>query len=143
MEVQEMEGKTLREYAREARKRMKSGFWQKMREEKEQAILVALENGQSIEAVEAQFKRKIQCAICAKEDEQQILDDEAFYEKVCKVLESTDLLMSPLAKLIDHEIYDNLSERDKQNYILKLSDRFVQMKQRYAEEHPRSFELAF
>ncbi len=143
MEVQEMEGKTLREYAREARKRMKSGFWQKMREEKEQAILVALENGQSIEAVEAQFKRKIQCVICAKEDEQQILDDEAFYEKVCKVLESTDLLMSPLAKLIDHEIYDNLSERDKQNYILKLSDRFVQMKQRYAEEHPRSFELAF
>ncbi len=138
-----MEGKTFKEYAREARKRMKSGFWQKMRAEKEQAILEALRNGESIAVVEAQFKRKIQRAICAKEDEQQVLDDEAFYEKVCKVLESSDLLMSPLAKLIDHDVYDNLSERDKQNYILKLSDRFVKMKQRYNEEHPRSIELAF
>ena len=143
MEVLEMEGKTLKEYAREARKRMKSGFWEKMRAEKEQAILDALKNGQSIEVVEAQFKRRVQCAICEKEEEKQILDDEEFYEKVCKVLESTDLLMSPLAKLIDHEVYDKLSERDKQNYILKLSDRFIKMKERYAQEHQYNIELAY
>jgi len=84
-----------------------------------------------------------QFRLCAKEDAQKILEDEAFYEKVCNVLESTDLLLSPLAKLIDHEIYDDLNERDKQNYILKLSDRFVKMKERYYEEHPHSIELAY
>ncbi len=138
-----MSRKTLREYAQDARARMKSGFWEKIRVEKEQAIAKALETGQNTKLIEAQFKRKIKIAICDKDEEKQILEDEAFYEKVCDVLESNDLLMNPLAKLIDHDVYDCLSEQDKQKYILKLSDRFVKMKQRYDEEHMCSVELAY
>lgn len=136
-----MQAKTLKQYAKEARKRMKSGFWTKINEEREKFVAEAVANGQSAEVAREQFKRKIMQRIYNSEETAQVNDDEEFYKKVCEVLETSEFLMSPLSRLIDHSIYDNLNERDRQNYILKLSDRFVIMKERYAEEHPYSLNM--
>lgn len=136
-----MQQKTLKQYAKEARKRMKSGFWAKVQEEREAFIAEAVANGQSAEVANEQFKKKIMRKIYSNSDESNVDSDELFYKKVCEVLESSDCLLRPLAKLIDHSVYDNLNDREKQSYILKLSDRFVKMKQRYAEEHPYSMNM--
>lgn len=136
-----MQAKTLKQYAKEARKRMKSGFWTEVNEERGKFVAEAVANGQSAEVANEQFKRKIMQRIYSTEDTAQVNDDEEFYKKVCEVLETSEFLMSPLSRLIDHSIYDNLNERDRQNYILKLSDRFVRMKERYAEEHPYSLNM--
>lgn len=86
MEVLEMEGKTFKEYAREARKRMKSGFWQKMRAEKEQAILEALRNGESIAVVEAQFKRKFSAQFAQKRTSNKFWTTKHFMKRFAKCL---------------------------------------------------------
>lgn len=61
-------------------------------------------------------------------------DDEIFSQKVIELLKTNPNTTSPLADLIDIEKYKNLSEIEKQNYILNLSERYVKIKKDFEEK---------
>ena len=42
-------------------------------------------------------------------------------KKIVQILKNNPDCLNPIGKLIDHNIYDNLNESQKQNYVLKLS----------------------
>ena len=61
-------------------------------------------------------------------------NDQALYEKVCKMLEDDRIIINPINELIDKKYYDSLSIESKQRYILDLSDKYRKMKERYDRE---------
>ena len=60
--------------------------------------------------------------------------EDEFYKKVVKLLSENEYVLNPIMRLIDHDVYDGLSEVAKQNYIYELTDKYNEMKQRYEEE---------
>lgn len=64
--------------------------------------------------------------------------DQILYDKVCKMLDEDRIIINPINELIDKKYYDNLSLESKQRYILDLSDKYREMKERYDREHTLS-----
>ena len=62
--------------------------------------------------------------ICNNEDE--------LYNKVVDILNSDSI--SPLAQLTDMQVYSKLSEEEKQRYMLNLSEKYNQIKNRINNE---------
>ena len=60
--------------------------------------------------------------------------DDEFYKKVSKLLSENEFVLNPIMRLIDHDVYDKLSDVAKQNYIYELTDKYNEMKKRYEEE---------
>ena len=60
--------------------------------------------------------------------------DQLLYKKVCKMLDEDKIIINPINELIDKKYYDTLSLESKQRYILDLSDKYREMKERYDKE---------
>ena len=124
-----MDGKTVKDYAKEAKKRLKSGFWQKHNEEIDRQIFIAKKEGVPISEVVLYYSKKAESAI-----KNSSAEDEAFYEKVKDVLNKYGEVGNIIGLLTDKEYYDNLSYEQKQRYTLELSEKYRKAKERYYEE---------
>lgn len=60
--------------------------------------------------------------------------DQILYKKVCQMLDDERIIINPINELIDKKYYETLSFESKQRYILDLSDKYRQMKERYDRE---------
>ncbi|MCH5162543.1 MAG: hypothetical protein J1G38_03540 [Clostridiales bacterium] len=60
--------------------------------------------------------------------------DDGLYRKVCAILDRDELTINPIGQLIDDEVYEGLDPAAKQRYILELSDKFRELKERYYRE---------
>ncbi len=123
---QEKDVKTL---AKEAKKRLKSGFWEKYKEEVVEKSRLAKASGvKTQEVVEFYQSKEFQTVTKDKEDE------ESFYLKVKEILDKEGEMCLIFSKLIDHEIYDNLTYDAKQKYTLELAEKYQKALQRYKKE---------
>lgn len=127
-----MEEKDLKTFAKEAKIRFKRGFWKNYNEKKQAEIDRAKEKGiNEKEALQIQIERAKR-EIKTQFDEQTL--DDVFYEKVAEILKSDEIILNPITRLIDHDVYDGLNDREKQKYILDLTEKFNEMKKRYEKE---------
>ena len=94
---------SMKDYAKRAKRRMASGFWDKIRQERDEYIKNnSQENPQKIkEYYSKRLMREIYFS--ASQDE-----DEELYHKVCKLLNKNDYILNPISYLIDHKEYDKL-----------------------------------
>lgn len=60
-------------------------------------------------------------------------EDEIFNKKVIELLTNNPNTTSPLAELIDINKYKNLSDTDKQDYILTISEKYCKIKQEFED----------
>ena len=60
--------------------------------------------------------------------------DERMYQKVCAILDRDEATINPIGQLIDGEVYNNLDPSARQRYILELSNKFRELKERYYRE---------
>ena len=92
-------------------------------------------NNQNIENeekyTEAYLSAKTQYAIIAN---QKRIEDDPLYNKVKKILTKDTDTLNPIAQIIDHDIYDNLDETQKEKYICKLSKRYANVKSHILKE---------
>ena len=51
-------------------------------------------------------------------------DEKKLQKKIVQLLENNPDCDDPIGRLIDHKVFDNLSEERKQAYILKLSNSY-------------------
>lgn len=122
----------IREYAKKAKQRLRSGYWNQIEKDRINYIKKYYQEGDDINQLSYMFQRMVEKEINAvskpktKEDE--------FYKKVVKLLNENEYVLNPIMRLIDHDVYDNLSEIAKQNYIYELTDKYNKMKERYEEE---------
>ncbi len=57
----------------------------------------------------------------------QKIEEDPLFEKVKKLLEKEDIL-NPLAYLTDYEIFNSLSQIEKEKYIIDISKRYNEIK---------------
>ena len=121
--------KNLKTVAKEAKQRLKSGFWEKYKSDVRASSQKARSEGVS-ESVVISYYQKKSAAVVKKA----VTDDESFYEKVRAILETKGQVGNILALLIDHEEFDELSYDQKQKYLLELSGRYLKALERYNAE---------
>lgn len=121
--------KSLKQYCKEAKKRLKSGFWQNYHKNLDEEIARAEQKGISTSKVKEYYAYKISGDIKNTKDE-----FEEFYKKVKKLLDEEGEVSNAIGRLTDKEYFESLSYEDKQRYTLSLSEKYLQAVDRYKKE---------
>lgn len=123
------EQKTLKAYAKEAKKRLKQGFWQNFSRNLDSELARAKEEGISETKVKEYYTAKVADDIRYAKDE-----SEDFYVKVKKLLDEEGEVGNAIGRLTDHTVFDALSYDEKQRYTLTLSENYLKAVERYRKE---------
>lgn len=116
----------LRKRCQLAKQRLKMGYWESMRGDG-RSVQGAAANGVVTDYAKLKLKRElIQGG--------QNAADERMYKKVCDILDSDEVALNPIGQLIENEVYSALDAAGKQRYILELSNKFRELKERYYRE---------
>ncbi|MDY6023322.1 MAG: hypothetical protein SPJ19_00760 [Candidatus Borkfalkiaceae bacterium] len=123
------EGKTIKQYCKEAKKRMKQGFWQDYKKNLDEEIRRGEEKGIAAARIKEYYSEK------AREDIKNSGEDkEDFYKKVKNLLDSEGEVSDAIGRLTDKKYYDTLSYEEKQRYTLSLSEKYLQAVEKYKKE---------
>ena len=123
------ESKSFKTAAKEAKQRLKNGFWDGFREEKKKGVQRAMEEGLNASRVELYFQNKVQSDIRGRKDE-----EELFYQKVKNILLSEGEVSDAIGRLTDKNYFNSLDYVQKQRYILKLSEQYLSALTRFRRE---------
>ena len=108
------DGKNFKSVAKEAKLRLKQGFWQNYRNNLQEELVRAKKEGMNESLVERYFAGKVTCTVKGGQD------DEEFYEKVKALLLEEGEVSNAIGRLTDREYYDSLSYEEKQRYTLRF-----------------------
>lgn len=115
--------------AKEAKQRMKSGFWEENKEKigyiKSKAKSEGIESSKIVRYYQTNVIREIK----PKKDE-----NEKFYKKVKAILDSVGEVSDIIKRLIDTEVYNSLPYDRKQKYVMELSQKYREALVRYKRE---------
>lgn len=118
--------------AKEARSRFKNGYWTNYYKQRDERITEAKEKGINVDDAKRLCQEALKRDISIKFNQNN--EEDLLYERVVTLLSSDDVVLNPIKSLIDHAEYDNLSESEKECYILKLTERYNEIKQKYDKE---------
>ena len=119
--------RTLREEARLAKHRIKSGFWKECEEEFSEKKEKAREQGLNESKAGRFFKTQVEAKIEGKKE-----DD--FYLRVKEILLSEGEVSNAIGRLTDKAYYDTLSYAEKQRYTLALSEKYLRALEKFRAE---------
>ena len=120
-------GRTLREEARLAKRRMKSGFWKECEADITVKKEKAREQGLNESKVGRYFKTQVEAQIEGRKEDE-------FYLKVKEMLLSEGEVSDAIGRLTDKEVYETLSYEEKQRYNLTLSEKNLRAIERFRAE---------
>ena len=116
-----------------AKQRLKMGYWDSLRHEKQQDD--ASPNTKAAGEYSVRFSRS---AIAEVDASGTSVAEEKMYRKVCDILDSSEVALNPIGQLIERDIYDGLDSDGKQRYVLELSEKFRELQARYYRERTGS-----
>ena len=128
------ENKTIKQYSKEAKKRLKTGFWQSYRRDLKEKLDKAKEAGVAPSSVKEFCARAVKESVLSRKDE-----DEEFYRKVKAILDSEGEISDAIGRLTDKEEYERMSYAERQKYTLSVSERYLKAVERYNREKTLSF----
>ena len=117
-----------------AKQRLKMGYWQNLLQERDDLISLNGSTERAKAVAEELRRKKFTRDNLLSLNSEQAKEDEELFEKVCKMLDKDDDPINPIGMLIDREVYDKLDAMGKQKYVLHLSKKYREMKERYALE---------
>ena len=123
------EAKTLKDYAKEAKRRLKTGYWQRYSNEINKKMKEAERDGVAPSKIIEYYSRRAEREIHSYDAEK-----EAFYLKVKKILDEVGEAPDIIGRLTDKKYYATLSYEQKQRYTLELSEKYRVAQKRYYEE---------
>ena len=121
--------KSLKQYCKEAKKRLKSGFWQNYQKNLDEQLARAEQCGISSSKVKEYYTYRITEDIRNTKDE-----FEDFYKKVKKLLDEEGEVSNAIGRLTDKEYFETLSYDERQRYTLSLSEKYLRAVERYKTE---------
>lgn len=119
--------RTLKMLAKEAKTRMKKGFWEKCERDLDACRRDARAQGISESKAEHYFVGKVTDAIRGD-------TPDAFYLKVKKLLTEEGEVSDAIGRLTDKTYYATLSYEEKQRYNLELSEKYLEALKRFRRE---------
>ena len=120
-------GRALREEARLAKRRIKSGFWKECKENFSEKKEKAREQGLNESKAGRFFKTQVEAQIEGKKEDE-------FYLRVKEMLLSQGEVSDAIGRLTDREYYDTLTYEEKQRYNLSLSEKYLRALERFRRE---------
>ena len=123
---------TFKEYAKKAKHRMKSGFWEQAKKDMETEKQVAATQGLNPRKVGEEQHRMLQQQIY---DYEGFCEERDFYKKVEEILDSDETVSNPIMRLADQDYLATLSPADKQAYLSRIAARYRQAVERYRNLH--------
>ena len=130
------ERKTLKQYCKEAKKRLKSGFWQNYKKELDEGLENAERTGVSPSVVKQFYMERV-----TEEVKNKVEDKEEFYQRVKKLLTEEGEVPNALGRLTDFAYYKTLSYEEQQRYNLNLSEKYLQAVERFRREKAMFFKI--
>ena len=130
------ERKTLKQYCKEAKKRLKSGFWQNYKKELDEGLENAEKTGVSPSVVKQFYVEKV-----TEEVKNKVEDNEEFYQRVKKLLTEEGEVPNALGRLTDFAYYKTLTYEEQQRYNLNLSEKYLQAVERFRREKAMCFKI--
>lgn len=131
-----MEQISLKEYAKQARKRLMNGYWEGVRDDRQRFLEAHYHRGDNLSQLKKMFRKKVENELFGSDNENNA--DDELYKKVAKLLTENEYVLNPIMQLIDHDEYDKLDEHAKQNYIFELTDKYNELKTRFEKEQKNS-----
>lgn len=119
---------SLREEARRAKRRIKTGFWAECQENMDEHLEKAREQGLNESKVGRFFAAQVTAQIEGKKEDE-------FYLKVKQMLLAEGEVSDAIGRLTDKEYYATLSYEEKQRYTLNLSEKYLRALERFREEY--------
>ena len=120
--------RTLREEARQAKRRIKSGFWKECEADFSIKKEKAREQGLNESKAGRFFKTQVTAKIEGKKEDE-------FYLKVKELLTSEGEVSDAIGRLTDYALYETLSYAEKQRYTLALSEKYLRALERFKREY--------
>ena len=119
--------RTLREEARLAKARIKSGFWVECKESMNEHMEKAREQGLNESKAGRYFKTQVEAQIEGKKEDE-------FYLRVKEMLVSEGEVSDAIGRLTDRAYYDTLTYEEKQRYTLAISEKYLRALERFRAE---------
>ena len=126
-ETGKVQTRTLREEARRAKFRIKSGFWKECEADKTQQLERARENGLNESRAGRYFKTQVEAKIADRQEDE-------FYLRVKQLLLAEGEVSNAIGRLTDQAYYQTLSYEEKQRYTLALSEKYLRALERFRTE---------
>ena len=125
----------LKYKAKNAKKRLITGYWDIVKQRKEIALTIT--EGEVLDKVAiGSYCRTAYGADAATAGQlAKIMEDEHLYKKVADFLRSDAVISNPIGLLIDKDKLDSLDERGKSYYVLKMSQKYRELCNRYYSEN--------
>ncbi len=123
---------TFKDYARQAKERLKNGFWEQAKQQMTEEKQVAATLGISQRKIAEEHHRKLQRQIY---DYDGFCEEQEFYNKVVEILTSSQTVSNPLMRLADKDYMQKLSPADRQTYIQKLAYKYRKAVEKYNSLH--------
>ena len=123
------EVKSLKQYCREAKKRLKQGFWQNYHKNLSEEIERAEKDGINPSKVKEYYAYYVEGDIKTVKDE-----TEDFYKRVKLMLDQEGEVANAIGRLTDLDYYKTLSYDEQQRYNLSLSEKYLKAVERYRKE---------
>ena len=119
---------TFKALARQAKSRMKKGFWEDCKEDFSKRLEKAKELGLNESKAGRYFLGKVEESIAGEKTDE-------FYLKVKEMLLKDGEVSDAIGRLTDKEYYETLSYEEKQRYTLSLSERYLRALERFRREY--------
>ncbi len=120
--------RTWKTLAKEAKARMKKGFWRECEQRLDSERSHAKQQGINEEKMEHYFRKKVETQIRGESPDE-------FYLKVRELLLTEGEVSDAIGRLTDKEYYATLSYSEKQRYTLELSERYLRALERFKREY--------
>lgn len=124
----------LKKRALLAKQRLKLGYWEQLQKEREQLLQTAGETDSVRQRVSELQRAKLSRDMNSVVNVDAAGRDEQMYKRVCEILDSDEDVMKPIGRLMDKSHYEELDDGGRQRYILELSKKFIELKERYYQE---------
>ncbi|MCL2555536.1 MAG: hypothetical protein FWE03_00765 [Firmicutes bacterium] len=124
----------LKKRALLAKQRMKMGYWQDMMKKREAMINKAGNNSTNLQIISQVQRADIIRDANIIINNPQINRDESLYNKVKAILDEDEFVTNPIGKLIENDMLLKMDDAAKQKYILDLSQKYRELKERYYKE---------
>lgn len=115
-----MANSLFKAYAKQAKKRLKEGFWSDVKNQRNYFELVAATNGGSADFAVNRQKQALKNQLYNREHSA----EEEFYRRVCGILSGDEVVTNPIARLMDSEAAAQMSPQQKNTYMLQLSAKY-------------------
>lgn len=119
--------------AKGAKQRLKSGFWDKVNEKRENEINEAKLNGRNVQTVKDFYNSYIYETV--REKDKTYLEEELFLQKVREIIENEEYINNPLRLLMNDEYMSSLDYSGKQRYILEISEKYRKAREKIQAEN--------